>query len=251
MPRDRSRRPRFLRRYPAAEEILVLGDSHAAAFRHPRFVWCFPRHYFRVCAVGGATASGLENPHSQSQAAARFAAALRQGIDGTLIVMLGEVDTGFVIWYRAQKHDEPVAAMFDQAVERYTRFIAELAARCERLIVVSTPLPTIADGQELGEIAKLRREVRATQRERTDLTRRFNGAVGAFCAGAGVHHLDLDPDSLGPDGLVRPELLRSDPSDHHYHPGRYAALLCRRLRPLIRGDRRCTARLPPPYAPGW
>lgn len=50
------------------QEILVLGDSHSGVFRNILFRQSFPRCFFNVVAVTGATASGLQNPNSQTQA---------------------------------------------------------------------------------------------------------------------------------------------------------------------------------------
>ena len=80
-----------------------------------------------------------------------------------------------------------------------------------------------------GEVADARKEVKATQRERTELTTRFNGRMKAYCAEKSLTYIDLDPDSLGPDGLVDPRLLNPRSSDHHYDPAVYAELIGSRL----------------------
>ena len=77
------------------QEILVLGDSHSPIFNHPLFKEKFPNLFFNVLTVIGATASGLENPNSTTQAYPVFREAVRQTAAKQVIVMLGEVDTGF------------------------------------------------------------------------------------------------------------------------------------------------------------
>src|SRR5687767_9103177 len=95
------------------ERILVLGDSHASVFKHWRFRFHLPRSRFQLCIVGGATVSGLDNPNSKTQAAAHFENALLSSNPTRIITLLGEVDTGFVIWYRAKKYRQPVESLLD------------------------------------------------------------------------------------------------------------------------------------------
>lgn len=212
------------------EEVLVLGDSHTSIFFHPALRRAYPKSFFNVINVGGATASGLDNPNSKTQASQRFAAALAETTARRMIVMLGEVDTGFIIWYRAAKYGEPVEAMMDQAVEKYGDFLADVRARADSLLCVSTPLPTISDDAGWGEVASARKEVTATQQERTELTLRFNQRVREYCESHDIAFIDLDDASLGSDGLVRPELLHADPRDHHYEPHAYSQIL---IKPLM------------------
>lgn len=212
----------------ARHHVLVIGDSHAKIFRHWKFMLAMPSVHFQVCAVGGATASGLANPHSKTQAYSRFEAALKEHAHDRVLVLLGEVDTGFVIWYRARKYEAGVDAMLEQAVTTYCGFLDDLGEPA-RIVVLSAPLPTIADDNQWGEVADLRREVTATRKERTDLTLRFNARVEAHCRERGIAYVNLDQDALGEDGIVRRDLLHPNRNDHHYHPRRYVDLISRRL----------------------
>lgn len=214
------------------KEILVLGDSHTPVFHHPAFHADFPELYFNVVTVIGATASGLENPNTKTQAYPIFKEALKHSAAKKVIVMLGEVDTGFVIWYRAQKYQESVAAMADKAIASYSRFLLEVAERFG-VVCISTPLPTIQDGNDWGEVANARKEVSATQIERTNLTLQFNRQMQAFCMQHGISHIMLDEVSLGEDGVVAEWLLNRDHSDHHYDPDAYARLLVESLSDVL------------------
>lgn len=213
-------------------EILVLGDSHTPIFNHPSFKEHFPGLIFNVITVIGATASGLENPNTKTQAYPIFKEALGKSSAGKVIVMLGEVDTGFVIWYRARKYQESVSAMAERAIASYSRFLLEVASRFE-VVCISTPLPTIQDNNDWGDVANARREVTATQVERTVLTLQFNRKMQAFCAQHNLGYIMLDDLSLGDGGVIRRELLNRDPSDHHYDPDMYSSLLIERLTGVI------------------
>jgi hypothetical protein len=88
-----------------------------------------------------------------------------------------------------------------------------------------------------GEVAAARSEVKATQRERTELTLEFNRRVAAFCSEAGAVFIDLDPESIGANGLVRPALLNADSSDHHYDRPAHSRLLVPHLLRVLEPDR--------------
>jgi len=214
------------------QEILILGDSHSPIFNHPLFKEKFPNLAFNILTVIGATASGLENPNTTTQAYPVFREAVRQSAAKQVIVMLGEVDTGFVIWYRAQKYQESVATMMDKAIASYSRFLSELNRNFE-VVCISTPLPTIQDGNDWGEIANARREVTASQVERTALTLEFNRIMQKFCLQNDIRYIMLDDLSIGDGGIVKAELLNSDCNNHHYDPDQYSRLLVEGLTGVI------------------
>jgi len=214
------------------QEILVLGDSHTPIFNHPLFKERFPKLFFNVLTVIGATASGLENPNSKTMAYPIFREAVEQSAAQQVIIMLGEVDTGFVIWYRAQKYRESVATMMAKAVASYSRFLLELSERF-KVVCISTPLPTIQDGNDWGDIANARREVTASQVERTALTLEFNRIMQGFCLQNGIRYIMLDDVSLGDGGIVKADLLNSDSSNHHYDAEQYSRLLVEGLTGVI------------------
>lgn len=219
---------RKIHRALATKRILVLGDSHVDVFLNRMFIIAFPGTYFDVVSVGGATVSGLENPRSKTQAFQTFDNALHEGKYDKIIVMLGEVDTGFVIWYRAKKYNVDVMEMFDNAVNNYGNFLNKVKELAD-LIVVSTPLPTI-DDQSVGEIVHARKEVITTQKERTELTLRFNQYIEDFCDQQNIKYLNLDEDSINEQGILKDELKNEDPADHHYDFNQYSKLISRKLK---------------------
>lgn len=215
--------------------VLVLGDSHALVFSSEQMTALFPEHTFEVTSVGGATVSGLKNPNAVTQAMPQFNSALQATTAKTVIVMLGEVDTGFVIWYRAQKHGSSIDLMLEQALSNYQKLLVDVAKNF-RVICISTPLPTISDDMQWGEVANLRKEVKASLSERTRLTVKFNALMEAFCIGEGISHLNFDHLSIDETGLLAKTLRNADPSDHHYDPSAHALMIAPLLRPLLEQD---------------
>lgn len=207
-------------------KILVIGDSHSRVFESLQAKFRFPFVTFNVCSVDGATVSGLDNPNSKTNAYEIFIEKINAADDFEKIVfLLGEVDLGFVIWYRATKYSTSIDEMLDRAVSNYLNLIEQASIKFP-VLVLSAPLPTISDNNDWGEIANLRREVTASQKERTNLTIKFNRIVEERCSHfENVEYLNLDNDSIGDSGIVSNNLLNSNRLDHHYDKKEYFKLI--------------------------
>ncbi|MFC4700145.1 SGNH/GDSL hydrolase family protein [Glaciecola siphonariae] len=215
------------------KRLLVLGDSHASIFSEKGFQrLCDSQYRCYVESVGGATISGLTNPNSKTNALASFKQSYEQIKPDVVITQIGEVDTGFVIWYRAQKYNAPVTEMLNKALNNYRELLSTFRGK-DKTIAISAPLPTIRDKQDWGEIANARKEVSATQAQRTELTLQFNQAVNKICGDVGVEFINLDDDSLGPNGVVADYLINSDKNDHHYDKASYLPLLIKHLNGVL------------------
>ena len=152
-----------------------------------------------------------------------------------MVVQLGEVDSGFVIWYREKEKGLRVDEGLRKATQEYLEFLSKLRNKYKDVIVISSPLPTIKDGVISGEVANLRKEITASQMERTKLSLRFNKTIKdkVECM-EGVHFLDLDPVSYDSKrGLVAEFLLRKDDFDHHYDESSYLKTIQPKLEILL------------------
>jgi len=147
----------------------------------------------------------------------------------TVLLLIGEVDLGFVIWFRADKYQSKVDDMFAQTQLEFEKFIFLLKGKCKNLVIISVPLPTISDDSQQGVVANQRKSITASQRERTELTLKFNLNIKKFCEISSISFLDLDSDSLGDNGLVKNTLLNEKLTDHHYNKKEYIALLTKHL----------------------
>lgn len=185
-------------------------------------------YFFNIVKVAGATVSGLKNPNPKTQALPIFMHGIKNSKAAITIILIGEVDTGFVIWYRAEKYNTSVILALDKAIENYQKLITEVSKK-SRVICISTPLPTIQDGNNCGDVANARNDVNATQLQRTELTVQFNKIMQKFCERNGYVYLSFDEESVGENGLVDPCLLNSDPTDHHYDMDKYADMIINKL----------------------
>jgi hypothetical protein len=220
-------------RMTGAPTLHCIGDSHTAVFNYVEKNKNWRHTRFSYCIVQGATALGLANPHSQTQALPIFQEYLKtKPHSDHLLLCLGEVDCGFVIWYRAQKVGLTVREQFEISLRNYLDFIDWCRSEGFLTIMVcSVPLPTIFDDQDWGEIATNRRkEVKATLRERTDLTREYNRRLFDYCVKTGACYLDLEFETLDPQTqVVKRYYLNSNPLDHHLEPSKLGKVIITKL----------------------
>jgi len=184
-----------------------------------------PHTVLDVAVIAGATAVGLANPNSRTRALPRFERIIRAlPPRRPLLFMLGEVDCGFVIWYRAHRKRVSPIAELDRSLQHYTRFLERLlGAGRQRIVVAAAPPPTILDGQDWGEVANLRREVRTSLQDRTELTFEYNDRLREWTRREGCVFLDYEPDLIDAStGLVAARFLNPNPLDHHLAAGPFA-----------------------------
>jgi len=214
----------------------IVGDSHIAPFR-----WASESGLVDspclFTEVGGATAVGLRNPNSLTDAVGIFKKALlpMRGV-ARPVIQLGEVDCGFVIWYRAQKYGEGSDAQVEQSIAAYLEFVDELIVNGHTTIVISgATLPTIRDGQDWGEIANARREVTTTLLQRTELTLAYNAKLRAAARHRRLPFIDIAEKILDQGTRVVAEYFRHpDPNNHHLDPHKAGALWATELNGIDR-----------------
>lgn len=192
----------------------------------------------KFCIVQGATNMGLANPHSQTQAMPIFLDYLKSvAPKDRVLFCLGEVDCGFVIWYRAEKYETSIIEQFEQSLDNYFALIKTYLNRVppENIIISSVPLPTIGDHQLVkGEVANKRLGINANQITRTQLTSQYNLELKNFCEFYAIHFLDCEQETIdSKTGVVSTAFLNPNPLDHHLDPAKTAPLIVERLQKLI------------------
>jgi O-antigen/teichoic acid export membrane protein len=210
------------------EIIECFGGSHVAMFRGLNHQPWIKNRRFRTTAVRGATAYGIGNPNSRTNALQIFQQRLKSVPKNRLIVfMMGEVDVGFLIWLRAKNNNLDAMTCMKEAWQRYTAYLTTVRQTHPRLVLYSVPLPTIQDGNTHGDFANARREVTASQRERTAMTLEFNRLLKSWAMeSAGIRYIDLDPYALDRETLlVRTSLLNKNAADHHYDTEAFHTLI--------------------------
>ena len=200
-------------------DILILGDSHAMVFNTAWFKFLsflFINQKIEVVSVEGATISGIENPNSKTNASSIFAKAIQNIQAEYCFTLIGEVDTGFVLWYKADKNNIEVSDLLPSMIEKMEIFLKNISVNNGKPIFITTPLPTITD-KSRGSVASLRSSINIKQEERTKLTLDFNRKMINFCMKKGFNFINLDPISLNRKGLVKRILKHYKSTNHHYN----------------------------------
>lgn len=226
-----------LSRMTRREHLVCIGDSNMEIFRSIARRGLIRGARFAICSVGGATAQGLVNPNSKTDALKVFSErALAAPSWQHLVFMLGEVDCGFVIWYRAAQYGTTVEQQLGRSIENYVSFLSRIpTAPGRRVFVLSAPLPTIADGQDWGEVADARREVSVSQRDRTALAFAYNARLEAAARSNSFEFIDVTTGHFDPvTGVVARRFLNPNPLDHHLADGPYGELIAEHLGAALR-----------------
>jgi hypothetical protein len=209
------------------KHLVALGDSHLEALEFAadlNLLNVGSRHF---SIVPGATAVGLRNPNSLTNAIHIFKEALlSQPKHAYVVVHLGEVDCGFVMWWRAQKNGESVEEQFRQSLAAYRQFLVQVRDMgFTRLCVTGASLPTIGDDVNMGEVANKRSEISVSLQDRTDLTSRYNRALAEIAAELDLRYFDVAEATLDrSSGLVHDFFKNSDPTDHHLDKSKMAGI---------------------------
>jgi serine O-acetyltransferase len=209
---------------------VVVGDSHVAVFEG----WKPDGFRFSPTVVYGATASGIRNPNSKTEALPRFRerfARLRSHQE--VLIQLGEVDCGYIIWRRAEREGLEPEEQVDETIARYLEFLEDVRATgVASVSVMSVPLPTLPDEADgWGEIAQRRADVGATQQQRTELTLLFNARMAEQAREAGFGFVDATSGQLNRHTrLIDDRFLRHGEADHHLRDEPYRELIARALR---------------------
>ncbi|MFN8432892.1 MAG: hypothetical protein U0V18_02680 [Anaerolineales bacterium] len=198
--------------------LIALGDSHLEALKHAAALNLLLSEENEFCIVPGATAVGLRNPNSATQALEIFKKVLEKGNRASHVILhIGEVDCGFVIWWRAQKYGEPITVQFNDSLISYKRFIDDvLLMGYRKICITGASLPTIRDGVDFGDVANKRSEVQVSLYERTQLTLKYNQVLREFSVQRSLDYFDLSDAFLDKKEKILNDLFRNPIStDHH------------------------------------
>lgn len=201
-------------------KILVLGDSHCDVFNY-----CNTKQQkinFEVTIVGGATAQGSVNPNSNTNALNLFKEKLNN-INYKdyryIIINLGEVDCGYLIWYRKNKYDISIEEQIKITTDNLFNFIySEILPYFEssKIIINGSILPTIKDNTDKKYMSGARSEVNESQINRTLLTLQYNDILKKRSSENGYNYIDITQYILNSETkIVNTKFLNKDIYDHH------------------------------------
>lgn len=211
--------------------VECMGDSHVNMFTRVNRCGCVPGVYFRISVARGATASGITNPDSRTNADRLFSHWLsRIPGDHPILYMLGEVGIEFQTSTEPQADETNHRNAIGRVMKQYCGFLECEYSRHPRFIVVSVPLPAVRDDDSGDVMERPFPGLSASQQERASMTLEFNARLREWVQAKGGYFLDLDSELLDSSaGLLRDEFRKPDKVDNHLEPDAFTALLCRRL----------------------
>lgn len=204
-------------------KLLALGDSHLESLKAAAELGLLHFDKPEFCIVPGATAVGLRNPNSITNAIAIFREAVQRASPAHhILIHLGEVDCGFVMWWRQSKYGESIDMQVSESISAYENFIKELQGMgFTKICITGASLPTIRDGVDFGSVANKRSEVTVSIKDRTQLTLQYNRSLSAMASDLGCSYFDLSDAFVNVNtGLVSDFFRHPDPSDHHLDPSK-------------------------------
>ena len=118
---------------------------------------------FDVCAVGGATAQGVVNPNGKTNALNIFKNKINSSHADKILIMLGEVDCGFIIWVRSKRYNISVDEQINNSINNLFKFIDNIINTTtytnQDIIICGSVLPTIKDNTDKKFLRARRRSM--------------------------------------------------------------------------------------------
>jgi hypothetical protein len=208
-------------------KLLVIGDSHLESLKLAANLNLLKGEECNFCIVPGATAVGLRNPNSVTNALCEFRYASEKYTFSThVLIHLGEVDCGFVMWWRQQKYQETIEQQVEDSLAAYRDFVVELKNKgFNNICITGASLPTIRDGVDFGEVQNKRSEIKVSIVERTELTLNYNARLIEMARDLSCSYFDISSavtDNVS--GMVSNFFRSSSLHDHHLDPAKVCAI---------------------------
>jgi hypothetical protein len=194
-------------------KITVLGDSHSLVFNHYKGT----EYQFNVGVVHGATARGAINPNTKTNSLAIYKENLEKTKADKIAIMLGEVDCGYLIWYKNKFEGLSVESQLKESLSKLSSFVKLHVRKYyqpEDIILIASPPPTIEDNTDKKFLAGARASVDTPLRERMELTIEYNRRLKEIADRKGYRYIDI-MDKVTEDFKVKREYRSEDPHDHH------------------------------------
>lgn len=199
-------------------KIKVLGDSHALVFN----AYVGEQYDFDVVVVHGATARGSINPNTSTNALNIYKQSLSKKDSDKVLIMLGEVDCGYLIWYKSKfENIDPYIQMQD-TIDKLFLFVKNEVCEIYNnsdIIITGSPLPTIKDNTDKRYLAGARSEVDALLKDRMELTLEYNNRLRNISNENGYKYIEITDYILDKNMMVvKQEYLSENLYDHHLNP---------------------------------
>jgi len=215
---------------------LVIGDSHGGIFEY-----CFDQgllfpHLLNCEIVAGATAYGLNNDQATTGAWQKFSVALeRFSRFDVVVIVLGECDCSYALWKKAESSSTTPTEWIAHSLQGISRLVAKVSDNpcVRRIILVGACLPSIEDCMASSQENILRREITATQWERTNLVLEYNRRLAKLAEALGVKYFDLTNETVDEHTGLLSRCYAAGPDDHHLSHLTSGSLWAKALRGVL------------------
>lgn len=204
--------------------VLFFGDSHATFYIKLGANKIQNDVKFDVCSVRGASAQGVVNPNSKTNALSVYRNRIKKYKNNNdndyFAIMLGEVDCGFVVWYRAKKYNQTIHEQIKLAVDNLEEFLKNNVEKLfseDKIVVVGATLPTIKDNTDKKFLKGARSDVDTSLRDRIDCTFEYNKQLSVMAKNNNYLYFDISDETFDQKNYcVFPQFLNKDPYNHHF-----------------------------------
>jgi len=215
LPVIRARRKAgFIKPKKTAELIKAIGDSHTSIFD----AYTGSDYIFEQTRVHGATARGAINPKTKTDSLRIFKEGLSGTIANRVIIGLGEVDCGYIIWYK-NKHDGiSLEDGIKQSMDGLFTFVKQEVEKIyqpSQIILMASIPPTIEDNTDPRFLEGRRSDVNPTLKQRADLTRDWNRLLEKRCKDEGYRCMNINNYIIDSNDRVKNTYRNNNPWDHH------------------------------------
>lgn len=205
-----------------SNKLIVFGDSHIEMYRP--FVT-------DLCAVAGATAYGLINENSVTNAKGQFTSFITSTSSNYIISCLGEVDCNSLVWKKRETMSWK--DLVKESIDRYINFLSQFSCK---FIVSCVPLPPV----ELYNVPPFstkpaqpfRIQVDWDKRLRTDIVNYFNLSMFNLCKQNDIFFLDFTEETKNNSGLLNMDFAINS-NNTHLDPIKMKSIIYKKLKELF------------------
>lgn len=199
-----------------AERILVLGDSHTEVFNG----YTGKEYIFEQFRCHGATARGSINPNTKTNSLSIFKKGLKSKKAKRVIICLGEVDCGYLIWLKNKETKQPIDELMNESIDNLIKFIETEVYpyyKPEEINIMSVIPQVIEDMTNSKFLNGDRSNVNISIHRRNSLTNKWNDRLEQECKIRNWKFIDINH-RIVEDDKVKLEYRFQNLWNHHLFP---------------------------------
>ena len=202
------------------KKLLIFGDSHARVFQYMKTK--INDINITPFVIGSSSARGTINEKSVSGFFKKFNDFVNESNDlntyDYISIMVGEIDCCSLIWDQSKKKKTSIEEQLKISTDNLFEFIEKHVCRHfppEKIIICGSILPVIKDDIVWGNVHNIRKGVGGNQKEKTDLTIKFNNILKDFSENKNMNYIDITDNTISSNGVIDDKYLDNNKFEHH------------------------------------